>query len=532
MKRIARSTVLFMLLFLTVFSVEATSLPVANYHADEHGNVIWEQTEGNVVSAEKPTLYSCGQNREKIFLPSRYDSRENGLETKVKSQGGSNICWAIAATDILEQNLIKQNLPSVDFSQAHLAWFAHRSLVYSSDRTSGDGTLLQNPFTHGGNWIDAVAALSAWVGPASESAFPFDAANLSSMGNYAEDQRYERQAILRSAYCYYSKDNLTSAALSVEQINTIKTAVMNDGAVQLSYYSDAAYYNQSETATAYYQNIYTSTNHAVVVIGWDDTFSADNFLSDCKPSSDGAWLCKNSWGDLWGDGGYFWISYEENSLNQIVGYTADTEYAYGKNYQYDGFGFHGRVYSTDYICFVNVFTADEDCEIAAIGTWFLQNAASYTVDVYTDLASDFVTPVDAKKAASVSGIAEEYGYRILDLKAPVAIQKGEIFSVAVTLTVNENCPMVNAAIENKDNDDYVSYSEPRQSFVQIARDGIWYDTNAEGLNNICLKALTLHEHTSVSVGTICSECGDIVALADMPLFRRLMEFFWRFVDVL
>jgi cathepsin L len=37
------------------------------------------------------------------------------------------------------------------------------------------------------------------------------------------------------------------------------------------------------------------TNHAVVIVGWDD--------------SKRAWLVRNSWSDKWGEGGYFWIEY-------------------------------------------------------------------------------------------------------------------------------------------------------------------------------------------------------------------------------
>lgn len=41
-------------------------------------------------------------------------------------------------------------------------------------------------------------------------------------------------------------------------------------------------------------------NHAIVLIGWDDTKQA--------------WLLRNSWGTDWGDQGYAWISYHTNNI--------------------------------------------------------------------------------------------------------------------------------------------------------------------------------------------------------------------------
>ena len=50
--------------------------------------------------------------------------------------------------------------------------------------------------------------------------------------------------------------------------------------------------------------------HGVVIIGWDDNYSRNNFVYE-KPQNDGAWLILNSWGSNWGNNGTAWISYED-----------------------------------------------------------------------------------------------------------------------------------------------------------------------------------------------------------------------------
>ncbi len=524
MKRIFSFITLILILSMLPLQAFATQLSVDTLLTDADGNLYWESGDFAAVQ-DKPNSVVFSADAKQAELPMRYDSREDGIGIAVLDQGTANICWAVTATELLTMSLQQNNEQAAEFSPAHLAWFAHRSLAYSDDRTAGDGTMIVDPFLHGGNWVDAAAALSAWYGPALASEFPFDG-SVSSVGNYSQADRKKREAVLSAAVCYYSNAIDKPCDISLSQMTNIKQAIMQNGGVQLSFYSSVGNYNMNPDSTAYYQNSKFRTNHAVVVVGWDDAFSRKNFAASCQPPSDGAWLCKNSWGDDWGDDGYFWLSYDEVSLNQIVSFAADEKYTYADNYQYDGFGYHGRVQTDDYIRFANVFTADSDCEIAAVGTWFLQYAADYTIDIYKGLDADFASPVMATKAASISGIAENYGYYVIDLQAPVLIKKGEIFSVCVTLTTNENCPVVSAAVENKDADDYVSYSEPRQSFVQIERNGIWYDTNRENINNVCLKALTLHTHSTQAVAGICEECGKTVTLRETRLFRRLFEYFW------
>ena len=38
-------------------------------------------------------------------------------------------------------------------------------------------------------------------------------------------------------------------------------------------------------------------DHAVTIIGWDDNYSKDNFNTNQQPTTNGAWIIKNSWGE-------------------------------------------------------------------------------------------------------------------------------------------------------------------------------------------------------------------------------------------
>ena len=52
-----------------------------------------------------------------------------------------------------------------------------------------------------------------------------------------------------------------------------------------------AIYCPEESSTSEYPS-----NHAGVIVGWDDNYSKENFAEGNQPENDGAWIVKNSWG--------------------------------------------------------------------------------------------------------------------------------------------------------------------------------------------------------------------------------------------
>ena len=115
-------------------------------------------------------------------------------------------------------------------------------------------------------------------------------------------------------------------------INAVKQAIIDHGAVGASIYMDSSdgYTFADGTKRAYnyaYNCLYgtnSSTNHDILLVGWDDNFAVSNFSSYIRPDKSGAWLVRNSWGyDEYGPNGYFWISYYDTSLACISGTAYD-----------------------------------------------------------------------------------------------------------------------------------------------------------------------------------------------------------------
>ncbi len=419
-------------------------------------------------------------------LPAVYDLRSQGRVSPVKDQGNAGTCWAFSAIASLESSLLPGELR--DFSENHMKNLC--SAGYPDGFDSADG----------GDHLMATAYLARWTGPVSEEDDPYDDTSDVSPTDLAPEKHV--QSVL------FLPDLIGPAEAAI-----LKRSVMEHGAVYTSMYVNVnesyPYYNP-ETAGYYYDGT-EEPNHAVTIVGWNDTYDRSLFASVAP--EDGAWIIKNSWGTEFGDEGYFFISYCDSKIgiDNTVFITEDTG-TYDVVYQHDPLGWVGSIGTgSETGRFAAVFTADADEELRAVSLYTGQCDSPYELYVYLDPVTG---PINASgPVAFQAGTIDDAGYRTIPLENPIDLSAGRTFSIVMSLTTPGYAYPI--PVEHPE-PDYSSKAaaEPGEGYMHI--NGAWKDLTDEYENySPCLKAFTT-VRTTLSVTGIAPDHGyRIVQVANL-----------------
>ena len=212
----------------------------------------------------------------------------------VRNQGSENSCWAFTTLACLETNLALKNKRAgketkvYDFSEQYMVSSSFYN-NYLNGLTNNRG-LNFKPYEGGNFETRAIGNITNGYGVVNEEDYPYLNTEAPVDLNGLKNKKIVAD-VLDTITFSNPKNNDERISL----IKKIKEHIVENGGVYTAIKApDIGNFKFNPFNGALFHNNEEYPNHAVTIIGWDDNYSKDNFVS--KPERDGAWIVKNSYG--------------------------------------------------------------------------------------------------------------------------------------------------------------------------------------------------------------------------------------------
>ncbi|WP_026525819.1 C1 family peptidase [Butyrivibrio sp. MB2005] len=440
--------------------------------------IVIDDTEADLLGKLDGTESDAELSAENVEIPVFYSSDATGNNdyvTPVRNQGYTALCWDYAALGAVESDLLIKHRElasdSLNLSEKHSAYYNMHKAIGSFD--SGiDDDYREFVFEENDNFLKkydtsyisvggvtdyCLSILTSWKGPVVDE----DSDSLHAIKGQSDiytQNADEPSDAYAKPFCHVQ--DVLEVPATKKNRDIIKRMIMEHGSVTASICADDAYWTGKKVALYDYKK-YGDGNyadHEVLIVGWNDEYPAKNFIT--KPSEDGAFICKNSWGTKSGASGYFYLSYEDAILinNNVAAYSCAMEGDngwYDKNYQYAGFITHIMdpivdqsnvvyMYDNNDIRYGICFSPESDERLSAVGYFSMTTDTNDKVSVYeldkdnaplenTDDGLEFYDfnklgePIITMDCKSLTG-----GYHTFSLEQPVDIKADNSYLVVIT----------------------------------------------------------------------------------------------------
>ncbi|MCP4627896.1 MAG: hypothetical protein GY850_30920, partial [bacterium] len=329
-------------------------------------------------------------------LPERFDWRDRGMVTPVKDQHPCGTCWAFTAVAEFESKVLINEGIEYDFSEQNLV-----SCEFL-------GKTVGNTCSLGGMPFRAISLFSQ-QGITLETCAPYEGMD----GVACNDSC----AILK---------NVTGWRIVADDVASIKKALYDFGPVSTAMdASDPAL--RAYTDGVYEYQDYGIINHAVLIVGWDDSL--------------GAWIVKNSWGTEWGMDGYFYIAYGSANIGfmtsyissykdhdpdeQILFYDEAGNLCFDENGQFMDMGNLGNGRPSAWCA--TVFTTDEAAGLKTVDFWTTSDLTYYQIRIFDTMHNGRPQNMLARQ----QGRCTEMGYFSIPLQNQLNFDAGDDFVVVL-----------------------------------------------------------------------------------------------------
>ncbi|MBQ6265607.1 MAG: hypothetical protein IJK60_09190 [Clostridia bacterium] len=492
------------LLFAVLAAVLAagTALPAfasGGGNAWQTGHIIYEGTgRRHTLLPENETVTpdSSSDAADKKF-PEKYNALDEGLVNAPEAQAFGD-CWTYSAVSALETDAAKKGFGEQHFSKSHLCYFALNG--------KNEGEKTEDVWNTGGNFMLAAYTFANMEGIAAQADFPNKTEE--NVLEFTETDRFNRA----------SGFTVEEAAVML-QADDVKQWITQHGSAVLDYFEDgSSAYNEKLKSymiyNGYLDNLLHPSNHAITVIGWDDTVPASAF-SVCgqTPDGDGAWIVKNSW--YGNDDDIMYMSYKQ-PISEFGGMTVREDDVY-RNYTHSERGYSSYL-MTKYAEQADVFTAKGNERIDRVGftvdAFGQSKNINVTIRIYRNIPDKYSSPLDGVLAATYKTVCPCDGYFSYEIEKPVNIAKGERYAVAVcaqdadgkTISLPFEQDMEGLNFKSKAGESYVRIDKG-DDFIDTHRE-LGRLTNEKGVHNTFVQVYTKCNHTVKEDGEkrVCTQC--------------------------
>jgi C1A family cysteine protease len=432
-------------------------------------------------------------------LPQVFDLRSNNLVTAVKNQDTCGSCWAFASIASIESVLLNKGKGTYNLSEDNII-----------DCHSFD----ESPCS-GGSYYMSNALFARHQGPlltSSDSYTPF------------------------TKNCPFSFSFTPSIPFYVEDIrflpkNTgiVKQAIYSNGAIATTMFFNIANFNS--TTNKYFDNVIDSTDdaHCVTLVGWNDTMSFSG------TSNKGGWIVKDSYGTLWAQQGYFYVSYHDAGILTETAYFPviyDIPLSSNKSNVYyhdfygwvDNYGFSGSNIAYGLVKYtISPFSGVVvPQQIKRIGTYAVADSTTITIEIYKSFSGLALSDLIATKTQ----FCEFKGFYTLSFSLPTDTINTDIYIKATYQTpasITKPIPVEKYEAYHTTN---ISLSSNSCYISSSAQNWILTGTGSNYAFDLCIKMFTEDAPKSIMISnkdTICA--GSSISFIDSSTIHDSIQWF-------
>ena len=462
---------IFISLGISVFSFEGNKQTVSFVDALNKGaEVIKEEAPQNIAE-----LRNAGDEQLDYWAKnlSSFDGREFEYITPARNQFSKKTCWAFAAVGAVESNILRNGIDkdatrnNLDFDETVVAYTRHtRDGTQDPLLLTTNDTYYYGEWNQGDNAVNALAIMTQGYSLVEENNFHF---------SVAED--IIKSKLKQSKYYVKSYQQIPC------EIDAIKRAILQYGAVTFNYSGPSDYKYYSSTA---------QPNHASIIVGWNDNVDKSGFKPQ-QPDIDGAWIIKNSWGNYAGcdeiNGTWsYYISYKL-PIGSIYAVDMAMREDYQNIYHYDGNitinrnKNAGEAQAAIYEAKLSSPTKQEQLKAVMISV--PQDDLDVNVQIYKNLkvnpgnVNDQINIPDQNSyVAQVDAHIEQSGMHTIDLEKPIDLEQGEYFSIVVRCKTKSNVSIpVNCAVDSSASINDMTYYLQNGKWISFKNSDAYADSS-------------------------------------------------------